>query len=440
MNTLEPLSPPSPRWPSSCRPAADPTTRPPPPPPRRRRPQPPHPRRRRPPPTTAATPRRDGAADHRRLPTSAAPATTTTAPTAGVTRWRRSARPCSTASPRSLQTTAPHPTSPGSWPTCGPRQPPPPFDAIRVPSDAQPAIDEVAAILDQAAVWSRVRGGRCGRRRLGCRRRPRTGSRRRQTGQGSYRPRRRTCDTADPGRAQAGALNVPTEGNTFMINAGFGSIWASQTLSARHPPRPGDGRRARHHRRRRRAAKLQAADGRMWVRTADRYVAIDPATDSVAATLDKSAVGPSANRSFAIDGAMWICDGRRLHRYDPTTLQPSPPSTSTSTARRSTPRTTSSSPTGPTRSQPVRYSRRDLRRPASNHVLATVALPVDLAYPAVLDDAVFFPGQAARPPSSSTANLGRHRHARPRPPDQGRPDGDGRRRIYAPPAGYRDVG
>lgn len=33
-------------------------------------------------------------------------------------------------------------------------------------------------------------------------------------------------------------------------------------------------------------------------------------------------MGPEVNRNWAIDGTMWICDGHRLHRYDPTTLEP----------------------------------------------------------------------------------------------------------------------
>ena len=58
----------------------------------------------------------------------------------------------------------------------------------------------------------------------------------------------------------------------------------------------------------------------MWVRTSDAYVAIDPATNTVTTTLTKADVGPEANRSWAVDGALWICDGSRLHRYDPTNV------------------------------------------------------------------------------------------------------------------------
>ena len=70
-----------------------------------------------------------------------------------------------------------------------------------------------------------------------------------------------------------------------------------------------------------RPAKLQAADGRLIVRTDDAYLAVDPATDQVVATLAKADVGPAANRSWAVDGALWICDGQSLHRYEPTTFE-----------------------------------------------------------------------------------------------------------------------
>ena len=142
------------------------------------------------------------------------------------------------------------------------------------------------------------------------------------------------------------------------------------------------------------AVKLQAADGRMWVRTADRYVAIDPATNTVVATLDKAAVGPAANRSFALDGALWICDGRRLHRYDPTTLQPV--ATIDLDAECEEVYATDDLVVAYRTNEDAAQSGAAAATfvdPASNQVLATVALPVDVAYPAVLDDAVFFPGQ-----------------------------------------------
>ena len=147
----------------------------------------------------------------------------------------------------------------------------------------------------------------------------------------------------------------------------------------------------------------------MWVRTADRYVAIDPATNTVVATLDKAAVGPNANRSFAIDGAMWICDGQQLHRYDPTSLQP------VATIDLGV----ECEEVYATDDLVVAYrfnldvgqtgtSAAAFVDPTTNQVLATVPLPVDVGYVAVLDDAVFFPGCGRhRPPSSSTAARGR---------------------------------
>jgi hypothetical protein len=131
----------------------------------------------------------------------------------------------------------------------------------------------------------------------------------------------------------------------------------------------------------------------MWVRTADAFVAIDPATNTVSDTLRKADVGPSVNRNFAVDGAMWVCDGRRLHRYDPTTLE----------------RVTAididvqcdfvyatsdlviawNLDEEPTESGD---SAAALIDPRTNTVLATIDLPIDVVWPAVLDDTVFFGG------------------------------------------------
>jgi hypothetical protein len=319
----------------------------------------------------------------------------------------------------------------------------PRLDAIEGPPDVQPALDEIAVIWqDASASLSRaaelVGAGDAGAASDALGRAADDANRVR----GRLALTGATCDTADPGRAHAGALNVPTEGNTFMINAGFGSIWASQTRAGRvtrHDPATGaivatidvgPG-----------AVKLQAADGRMWVRTADRYVAIDPATDTIAATLDKAAVGPSANRSFAIDGALWICDGRRLHRYDPTTLQPVAV-VDLATECEEVYATSDLVVAYRTNEDPAQSgaAAATFVDPASNQSVATVSLPVDVAYPAVLDDEVFFPGQD----SSTAVVIDRSTWTVVATPDLGRPTRVGLTatdgaRIYAPLAGYRDV-
>jgi YVTN family beta-propeller protein len=202
------------------------------------------------------------------------------------------------------------------------------------------------------------------------------------------------CGPADPARVQNADLTIPLEMNPEQINTGFGSIWVSEGLAGRVvrlDPDTGavqavvDVGEA--------PLKLQPADGAMWVRTAAAYVAIDPTTNTVTATLAKADVGPDANRSWALDGAMWICDGRRLHRYDPTTLavvatldldvdcnavyatdelvvawsyNEDPGESGTSAAA--------------------------FVDPAANTVLATVELPVDVGGPAVLPDSAFFHG------------------------------------------------
>ena len=111
-------------------------------------------------------------------------------------------------------------------------------------------------------------------------------------------------DDAEPARVEAAALNVPTSGLVFQINGGFGSIWASRNLTGdvlRIDPTTGEtlatiavGEGPQ---------KLQAAGDRMWARTADRYVAIDPATNTVAAELTQGRRWARRRTgSYAVDG------------------------------------------------------------------------------------------------------------------------------------------
>ncbi|MET1000980.1 MAG: hypothetical protein ABWZ15_04155 [Acidimicrobiia bacterium] len=202
------------------------------------------------------------------------------------------------------------------------------------------------------------------------------------------------CGDATPERAATAALNIPTEGDVAQIASGFGSIWGSAELGGRVirvDPESGEiiatidvgaG-----------PLKLQPADDRMWVRTRDEFVAIDPETNTVVARLAKADVGPAVNRNWAVDGAMWICDGQRLHRYDPTTLQP-----------------VTTIELGIECGQPyatdelvVAWNHNDddgesglseavLVDPATNTAGQKITLPVDVLAPVVLDDAVFFPG------------------------------------------------
>ena len=203
-----------------------------------------------------------------------------------------------------------------------------------------------------------------------------------------------SCGPVEAERAAAAAMNVPLEGNPEQIGVGFGSVWASELdadtvvridaetgeILARIPVGESP-------------LKVQPADGRMWVRTADAFVRIDPKTNTIDATLLKADVGPAANRNFAVDGTMWVCDGHQLHRYDPTSLERSAtidldidcdyvqawddlvvawiynddPSLSADPAAA-------------------------MIDPATNQVLATIPLPVDVLMPVVFDDRVFFAG------------------------------------------------
>jgi hypothetical protein len=202
------------------------------------------------------------------------------------------------------------------------------------------------------------------------------------------------CGDAEPARAEAAALNVPVELAPNQLGAGFGSVWVSQaegTAVVRLDGSTGEV-----------LAKIdvgdspfksQPADGRMWVRTGSSYVAVDPATNAVVTRLAKTDVGPKADRSWAVDGAMWICDGQQLHRYDPTTVQPVAlvelgidcgQVFATDELVVAWTYNEDESESGTSAAAFV--------DPATNAVVATVPLPVDVGVPAVLDDAVFFGG------------------------------------------------
>jgi hypothetical protein len=200
------------------------------------------------------------------------------------------------------------------------------------------------------------------------------------------------CGLEDPARTADAALNVPIF-NAWQVSTGFDSVWVSDRANKQvHRVDPGTGEIEASIDVGSVPVRLQPADGRMVVRTADAYQFIDPALNTVVATLPKPAVGPAANRAWAVDGALWICDGQRLHRYDPTTLQPIAaielgfdcgnvhatddlviPWTYNEDAGESG---TSSAA---------------LVDPATNSVKGTIALPVDVGKPTVIDDIVFFP-------------------------------------------------
>ena len=143
-------------------------------------------------------------------------------------------------------------------------------------------------------------------------------------------------------------------------------------------------------------AAMQPADGRMWLQTPDTIVAIDPDTNTIASTINKVDVGPTANRAWAVDGALWICDGERLHRYDPATSQPVTvieldfecgQISGTDDLVVASTYNEDSGESG--------TSAAALIDPATNTVLHTVALPIDGLVPVVLDDKVFLPGNGS---------------------------------------------
>jgi hypothetical protein len=187
--------------------------------------------------------------------------------------------------------------------------------------------------------------------------------------------------------------------------------------------------------------KLQPADGRMWGRTADSFFAIDPTTDTITATLAKADVGPHADRAWAVDGGLWICDGQRIHRYDPITLAPVavielgiPCDMPGGTAELIV-ASTFNGDDGESGSAAAAFV-----DPVTNQLLGTVDLPIDVNIGIVLDDSVFFAGnQGSR---SVVVDRGtwtvRATHDLGRPTAGGTIEADATS-VYVPTADNRDV-
>lgn len=229
-----------------------------------------------------------------------------------------------------------------------------------------------------------------------------------------------TC-TTDPAPLDNADLNVLVGLRNNQLDVGFGSVWVNQELGAsvvRLDPATGDmiatievGAVP---------LKMQPAGDRMWVRTRDAYVGVDPSTNTVADVLPKSDVGPLANRSWATDGALWICDGTRVHRYDPATLQAvtaidlghdcgqvyATPELAIAWNYNEDPGESG-------------VSAATVVDAATNTVLAGIDLPVDVGVPIVLDEAVFFVGQLG----STAVVVGRDDWGVRSTPDLGRQTG-----------------
>jgi hypothetical protein len=202
------------------------------------------------------------------------------------------------------------------------------------------------------------------------------------------------CGPADPARIRNADLTIPLEMQPEQATAAFGSIWVSENLADRVLRLDPDTGKVQatievgHS-----PFRMQPANGSMWVRTDATYDEIDPHTNTVTRRLAKADVGPAANRSFAVDGAMWICDGRRLHRYDPRTLTPVATldvgvdcNTLWADDHLVVAWNWDEDPSESGRSAVAFID------PNSNKLLATVPLPFDVGGPVVLPDAVFFPG------------------------------------------------
>jgi hypothetical protein len=201
-----------------------------------------------------------------------------------------------------------------------------------------------------------------------------------------------TCGPADAVVAANAALNVTMLG-PWQVETGYGSVWVSQNhIDSVARIDPDSGEVLATIAMPSLPVKLQPADGRMIVRTVDSYVAVDAATDTIVGTLPKADVGANADRSWAVDGALWICDGQRLHRYDPTGLE------SVAVVELDIEcgqvHATSDVAVAWTYNEDAGQSGRSHATfvdPLTNMVIGTVELAGDAGVPIVLDDVVFFP-------------------------------------------------
>ena len=213
------------------------------------------------------------------------------------------------------------------------------------------------------------------------------------------------AECGDPTRAANASLNVPVPATT-QVAAGLGSVWVSQgpffTTVTRVDPDSGkvvatiDLGVA--------PFKIQPADGRMIVRTADSYMAIDPATNSVVGDTRE------VRRRTRCQPQL----GRRWGDVD--LRRPTPPSLRPGDVRadRHRDRARHRLRPGvrhrrPRRRLDLQRGRRrignvrgGLHRPRHQPVLATTPLPVDTTVPIVLDDAVFFPANGGNIRTSSS--------------------------------------
>jgi hypothetical protein len=204
------------------------------------------------------------------------------------------------------------------------------------------------------------------------------------------------CALIDPAGAAGADLNVPVDFDTLNVTAGFDALWVSEHDGSRVARLdPSSGAVLAMIEVGSEPIKMQPSDGRMWGRTGGgAYFAIDPATNTVTDTLQRETVGPSADRAWAVDGGLWICDGQRIHRYDPNTLQPlavielgtpcdMPGGTSDLIVV-----STFNGDDGQSGTSAAAFI-----DPATDELVATVPLPVDVTIGIVLDDSVFFAGE-----------------------------------------------
>jgi hypothetical protein len=235
------------------------------------------------------------------------------------------------------------------------------------------------------------------------------------------------CGPADPARTAQAALNIPILA-AWHLSTGFGSVWVSNRAEQQvHRINAESGATEAVIDVGSVPFRSQTADGRIVVRTAEGYQFIDPETNTITDTLRNSDVGPAAGFGWAVDGALWICDGPQLHRHDPTTLERQ--ATIALDFECGNVHATDDlviAWTGGDTLGESGASAAAMIEPATNSVRTTIDLPVDVGRPTVFGTQLFFPaeqGSTSVVVDISTGNIAAT-------PDLGRPY------VHANPTAY----
>lgn len=198
----------------------------------------------------------------------------------------------------------------------------------------------------------------------------------------------------NPAGLRSAAVNIPVEGDAWVVTAAFGDLWVSEKYLGRIVRiDPRTGRTLARIDVSPNPAKAYPADGFLWVRTQADMVQIDPSTNHVVQKVPKSRFGQAVQRTWVVDGAMWLCDGSTLVRVDPVSLRQVARLTLDfpcfEVYARGDTVLAWSNDNAPTESGREQIAIID---PARNVVRSSLRLPVDIGLPAIVRGRAFFVG------------------------------------------------